>query len=276
MMKLLSLSVIMWVGLAASAQHKLVKIWETPNHINLPESVLHDAKSGQLYVSIMGNSADVKDSIGGIGRLDTDGKTIDLEWITGLNSPKGLAIYGDLMYIADLTDVVVVNIPQRKVIQRIPVEGAAFLNDVTVSDQGVVYISDSRTKRIHQLENNILTVYLENIEGVNGLKSIGNELFIAGGGKGIIKADAKKNLTKVASLPQGGDGIEPIGNGDFIYSSWAGYIYYVYADGRFELLLDTHLEKINTADIGYDPVKRIVYVPTFFKKSVMAYQLQKM
>ena len=273
MVKLFSLFLIIMFGLTASAQHKLVKLWETSNPIDLPESVLHDPKSGLLYVSIMGNSSDAKDSIGGIGILDTNGKEIDLAWITGLNAPKGLAIYGDLLYIADITDVVTVNIPQRKVIDRMPVEGAVFLNDVTVSDKGVVYISDSRTKRIHQLDHGKLTLFLENIDGVNGLKSIGNTLYIAGGGKGMIKADGDKNLTKVASLPHGGDGIEPVGNGDFIYSSWAGYIYYVYADGRFELLLDTHLEKINTADIGYDPVKRIIYVPTFFKKSVMAYQL---
>ena len=142
-----------------------------------------------------------------------------------------------------MTDIVVIDIPKAKVEHRIPVEGALFLNDVTVSDKGIVYVSDSRTKRIHQLANNKVSVYLENIDGVNGLKSVGDVLYIAGGGKGMLKADAKKNLTKMASLPQGGDGIEPIGNGDFIYSSWGGYVYYVYADGRHELLLDTHLRK---------------------------------
>jgi len=39
-------------------------------------------------------------------------------------------------------------------------------------------------------------------------------------------------------------------------------------------LLDTSKEKKNTADIGYDPVKRIVYVPTFNAKTVVAYQLK--
>ena len=56
-------------------------------------------------------------------------------------------------------------------------------------------------------------------------------------------------------------GIEPIGNGDFLVTSWPGYIFYVYADGQKELLLDTHEQKKNTADIGYDPVKKIIYVP---------------
>ena len=40
------------------------------------------------------------------------------------------------------------------------------------------------------------------------------------------------------------------------------------------LLGRTKEEKINSADIGYDPVKKIVYIPTFAKSSVVAYTLQ--
>jgi len=31
---------------------------------------------------------------------------------------------------------------------------------------------------------------------------------------------------------------------------------------------------MNTADIGYDPAKKVVYVPTFARKSIVAYQLK--
>jgi DNA-binding beta-propeller fold protein YncE len=236
--------------------------------------VLPDTKAGLLYVSVMGNSATDIDSIGSIGKLDMSGKIIDLNWVGGLNSPKGMAIHAGKMFVADVTDLVVIDIAKAKVIQRIPVPGAAFLNDVTADDQGNVYVSDSRTRKIHRLVNGKEETYMENIDGLNGLKAVGNLLYIAGGGKSLLKADTNKGMIKVAGLPNGGDGIEPIGNGDFLFSSWGGYLYYVYADGRSELLLDTHLEKINIADIGYDPVKRIVYIPTFFKKTVMAYQLK--
>ncbi|HXS54648.1 MAG TPA: hypothetical protein VN726_00910, partial [Hanamia sp.] len=70
------------------------------------------------------------------------------------------------------------------------------------------------------------------------------------------------------------DGIEPIGNGDFIVTSWAGYIYYVHANGKVETLLETHDQKINSADIGYNPEKKIVYVPTFLHKTIAAYKLK--
>jgi hypothetical protein len=62
--------------------------------------------------------------------------------------------------------------------------------------------------------------------------------------------------------------------GEFIVSCWAGLVYYVYSDGKIELLIDSRSEKINTADIGFDPNTKRVFVPNFFKNSVTAYQLK--
>jgi hypothetical protein len=273
MKKYLGLAFIITLSVNSKAQHRLEKLWETDSVVNLPESVLPDTKSKILYTSVMGNNPNDKDGIGGIAKIGMDGKVIDLNWITGLNSPKGLARIGNVMYAADLTDVVVIDIAKGKVTLKIPIDSAKFLNDITVSDKGIVYVSDSRTKRIHKIENNKPSVYMENINGVNGLKAIGADLFIAGG-KTIWKADAQMKMIKLAELPNGIDGLEPVGNGNFLLTSWGGYVYYMYADGKSDLLLDTHLEKKNTADLGYDPVKKILYIPTFYKKTVMAYQLK--
>ena len=84
----------------------------------------------------------------------------------------------------------------------------------------------------------------------------------------------QKKVTQIAEVPQSIDGIEPVGNGDFIVTSWSGYIFYVIADGQTETLLDAHTEKMNTADIGYDQAKRILYVPTFNAKKIIAYRLK--
>ncbi|MNC92886.1 hypothetical protein D3C83_93970 [compost metagenome] len=72
----------------------------------------------------------------------------------------------------------------------------------------------------------------------------------------------------------GVDGVENVEGNDFIVSCWAGVIHYIKGDGTRETLLDSREQKINTADIGYDAKKRIVYVPTFFKNSVVAYELK--
>jgi hypothetical protein len=136
-----------------------------------------------------------------------------------------------------------------------------------------VYVSDSKTGNVWRIENDKPELYLSNMNGVNRLKCIGNELFIDSG-KSFKKANEQKEITNIAQLPESIDGIEPVGNGDFILTAWIGYIYYVSGGGNIETLLDTHLEKKNTADIGYDASRRIVYVPTFNAKTVAAYALK--
>lgn len=272
-MKYISIFLLIILTYVANAQqHKLTKLWETNNIINVPESVLIDEEMNILFVSQMGNNPNDKDGIGGIAKVSLDGKIIDTSWISGLNAPKGMGRFKNELYAADLSDVAVIDIKGGKVKQIIPIDSALFLNDITVNDNGIVYVSDSRTGKIHKIENGIPSLYMDNIKGVNGLKAIGTDLYIAGG-KTIWKANSNKELTKVIELPNGIDGVEPVGNGDFLYSSWGGYVFYGKAGGTYEILLDTSLEKINTADFDYDPVNRILYIPTFWKKSVMAYKL---
>lgn len=258
---------------AAAQQHQLEKIWQTDTIVAIPESVYPDLKNGILFVSLIDGSGWVADGKGGIGVMSPDGKSYDSTWIKGLNAPKGMGIVGNKLYVADITEVVVVDIKKGIIEKKIKIDSAQGLNDITVSDQGIIYVSDSRGGKVWRLEKEVPTLYLENLKGVNGVKAVGTDLYIAAG-KNFVKADAQKQITPVAELPQGGDGVEPVGNGDFIVTAWAGYIFYVHADGKVETLLETHAQKRNTADIGYDPVKKIVYVPTFNGKSVDAYQLK--
>lgn len=239
---------------ANAQQHQLQKIWETDSIVAVPESVL--PVKDVLYVSLIAGAPWDADGVGGIAKIDKDGKNYKGTWVTGLNAPKGLGIYKDNLYAADLSDVVV-----------------SGLNDITVSDKGSVYVSDSKTGKIWKIDNELSQLFMDSVNGVNGLKAIGDQLLVLGG-KSFISVNPQKQVTKIAELPQGGDGIEPVGNGDYIATSWSGFVYYVYADGRVETLLDTSKGKRNTADIGYDPVKKIIYVPTFNAKTIVAYQLK--
>jgi sugar lactone lactonase YvrE len=182
-------------------------------------------------------------------------------------------MYKGKLYAADISDVVVIDMKKGTIEKKIPIEGASGLNDITVDDKGNVYVSDSKTARIWRITNDVPSLYLENIKGANGLKAMGDELLFAQGNL-LQKANAQKQVTKIAQLPNGIDGIEPVGNGDFIVTAWQGYVYYVPANGNVETLLDTHEARKNTADIGYDPATRTVYVPSFNGKTVAAYLLK--
>lgn len=272
MKKIMCLLIVIAAIKSNGQKHSLQKIWETDTIVAIPESVLPDLPDKILYVSLIDGGGWTNDGIGGVGKLSLDGKHYDSTWISGLNAPKGLGRFGNKMYAADISEVVVIDIKEAKVEKKIPIENASGLNDITVNSKGIVYVSDSRKAKIWRIENNVATLYLDNVKDVNGLKAIGNDLYI-GAGKNFIKADRNKKITKVADMPQGIDGIEPVGNGDFILTAWSGYIFYVTAAGNIETLLESHAEKMNTADIGFDKTTKILYVPTFNAKKIVAYQL---
>ncbi|MBN9383944.1 MAG: alginate lyase family protein [Chitinophagaceae bacterium] len=251
----------------------LEKIWETDTIVAVPESVLPDPTGKGLYVSLIDGGGWDADGKGGVGRLGTDGKRYNGDWITGLNAPKGMGLVRNRLFVADITEVVVINITHGKIEKKIPIEGAQGLNDITVDKKGAVYVPDSKTGKIYKIENDVPRLYMQDLNGVNGLKASGDNLYILAR-KEVIIADAAGRTRTITTLPNGGDGVEEAGNGDLIVSEWVGFIYYVHADGKKDLLLDTHLAKKNTADIYYDKSAKILYVPGFNAKTVAAYRLK--
>ncbi len=260
--------------LAASSQHQLIKKWESDSVFKVPESVLYDPDHNVLYVTNIEGQPWEKDGLGSIGKLDPNGTVINAEWITGLNAPKGMGLYHHTLYVADLDKVVVIDLHQGKISFSIEVPGAQGLNDISIDGRGVIYVSDSKGKKIYRIENGKPETFLENLKGPNGVLIYRNDLYVLDGG-GMYKMNADKSLKLITDGMDGGtNGIENINGEDFIVSCWSGVIWYVKADGTKEKLLDTRDQKINTADIGYDAGKKMLYVPTFWKNSVVAYEVK--
>lgn len=258
-----------------SQTHQLVKKWESDSVFKVPESVLYDPDHQLLYVSnIDGKQPWEKDGAGSIGKMDVTGKVINAEWITGFNAPKGMGLYHHTLYVADIDRVVVVDLHQGKIISSIDVPGSQALNDITIDANGVIYVSDSRGKKVYQVKDGVPAIYLENLKGPNGLLMRGNDFYVLDQG-GMYRVNGDKTLTLIADGMEGGtDGIENVTGNDFIISCWAGVMWYVNADGSKEKLLDTREQKNNTADIGYNPATKTVFVPTFWKNTVVAYEVK--
>jgi hypothetical protein len=254
-------------------QHQLTRIWESDSTLKVPESVLFDGKQSILYVSNIDGDAAAKDGKGSIGKVGLDGKVIQAEWVTGLHAPKGMAMYKGNLYVADVDAVAVIDVKNGSISKRIPIEGAVFLNDLSIDKKGVIYVSDSRAAKVHRIAKGVPSVFLENLKGPNGVLAHGKDVYVLNSGE-VLKVGKDKKMQKVAEgLESRTDGIENVKGKDFIVSCWSGVVYYVNADGTSQQLLDTRDKKINSADIGYDRKNRIVYVPTFFRNTVVAYQL---
>lgn len=259
----------------ASAEPKLSQVWQVQD-LATPESVLYHSFKQQdyLFVSLIdGNDPTAVDHKGGIALIGLKGETINKNWVTGLNAPKGMAAKDNLLYVSDITDLVVIDIAQAKILARHPAAGAEFLNDVAVNAAGEVFVSDTRTKKVHRLHNNKLDVFLENVDNANGLAFIETGMLV-GAAKELHLVDKDKKITLLATgFGENIDGIEQVKAGEFVISCWPGLIYYVDVKGQLTQLMDSRADKINTADIGYYPAKQLVLVPNFFKNTVTAYQL---
>lgn len=263
------------VSFTLAAQNKtLVKLWETDSTFKVPESVFHSPGDSFLYISNIDGKANEKDLKGSISKMSLDGKQIMHDWAVNLSAPKGMARHQNKLYIADLDELVVVDISTGNTLSRIPVPGAIFLNDVTIDQAGVVYVSDSRKGIIHRVEQEKPAVYMTGKMNVNGLLAVEDGMYVCVKDT-LFKVDSNKKLKVITTgMDESSDGIVQTAGKDLIVSSWNGIIYRISPQGERTTLLDTRKEKINTADIGFDPTTNILYVPTFFNNKIVAYKFQ--
>ncbi len=252
----------------------LEKLWTSDSVLKVPESVLFDAGNRVLYVSNIDGRPGEKDGKGSIWKLSPDGKIIQADWIKGLHAPKGMGLYKNKLYVADLTDVVVIDTRKGSIIERIPVTDAVFLNDISIDKKGIIYVSDTRLAKVHKIEQGTVFLLIDKLQGPNGLLAIKDGLLILDRGS-LLKMTTDGQLSKLTDgMDPGTDGIEMIKEHEYIVSCWGGIMYYIHSNGNKTILFDTRNDKINSADIGYDTKRKIIYVPTFYGNTVIAYQLK--
>lgn len=273
--------VVVVIGATASpvrAFH-LVKKWATDPVFNVPESVCWDFDREILYVSNIAGNPGEKDGEGFISRVSIEGEVKKLRWITGLNAPKGMAVYGGRIYVSDIDELAVIDIRTDKVIERYPAEGAVFLNDVAVDERGTVYISDSSKENsvIYRFANGEIEVWLRHkaIQSPNGLFVDGNRLVIGNSGDATLKAvDLKsRKVSTAVNVGSPVDGVKIDSKGNYLVTDWRGRTALIEPDGGIYILLDTRSDGVNAADLELVDEYDMVIIPTFSDNRVVATKL---
>jgi hypothetical protein len=187
---------------------KLEMKWKTDTVLRVPESVLFDRERNVLYVANIDGKPDGKDGNGFISKVSLNGKIENLKWVAGLDAPKGMGVHKNNLYVADISRVVVIDILSGKITSKVEIEGAKFLNDITVAKNGEVFISDTGTGKVHQLKGDKTEVYFESAEfkGVNGLLVLSKGMYVLDFGNGnnyLLSSD--KKLAKFAITAQGAE-----------------------------------------------------------------------
>lgn len=255
---------------------KLAHVWASDTVLKTPESVLFDPNLGVYYVACIGGlPADKKDNDGYIAKLDQKGNVIKLKWITGLHAPKGMGLVGTQLYVTDIDRVVVIDTKESRKIKSLPVKGSIFLNDITVSKDGKIYVSDSYGNSLYTFDGDIPQLLLQDtaMGSPNGLWAEAGGLMCATFGSGEVfrYTFADKSRSVLNKNIPGGDGILPYLSG-YLVSNWNGEIYFLDSLNQQNLILDTK-GTMNAADIEVVTSQNLVVVPTFLANKVVAYSI---
>jgi outer membrane protein assembly factor BamB len=253
---------------------QLQLLWSTDSVFKTPESVVYDEKRAVIYVSNMNLNPRQKDGNGFISKVAKNGKIIQLEWVSGMSSPKGLALFGNTLYTADVDEVIAMNVETGKIIKKYPFPQAIMLNDVSVDKDGTVFVTDMDAGKIYTIKKEIIEVWKSDLNKPNGIFVENDRVLTVSSGDGAFLAhDIKsKTTTTIANGMGKGDGIEKTKAGDYLVSDWNGELFLI-RKGVATAVLSTKKENIQIADIGIIKKENIVLVPTFFNNKLVAYQL---
>jgi hypothetical protein len=258
-----------------------------------PESVLHDEEADVYLVSNVNGAPLDEDGNGFIARVAPTGDVIDLKWIDGaadgvtLNAPKGMAIVGDTLYVADITSVRMFDRNEGTPIADIPVVGSDFLNDLYPGPDGEVYVTDSGmtageggfvptgNDAVYTIRDRTVEMLASGeLDRPNGVHMADGTLWVASFGSNSLYSVGNDGKEDEVLLPTGGlDGLIVTEDGQFLVSSWEGKsVYRGTPDGGFVVIV-SDLE--SPADIGYDERRGHLLVPLFMKDEVQIIPLDE-
>ncbi|CAN4273083.1 SMP-30/Gluconolactonase/LRE-like region [Methylophilaceae bacterium] len=268
---LLALLLSAFIPVAQAAPLSTQKI----SGLKMPESVVQ-ATDGRVFVS----------EINGFG-VDGDGQISVIEagqvklFAKGLDDPKGLAIIGQTLYVADNKRILKLALSGPKQGQAEVFAAATafpvtplFLNDLEADLAGNLYVSDSG-----DLKGKGGAVYQINAQGqvrllINGqqdnrilapngllMDDTGDVLMVVDFASGILYSYnlATKQLLDIADGFGGGDGVVHHANGSMFVSDWKnGKVFRLDMNGEVTPLAATYQ---SAADIALTKDEKVLMVP---------------
>jgi sugar lactone lactonase YvrE len=252
-----------------------------------PESVKYDPEQDVWFVTNMSGAGSVKDGNGYISKLSAahpDSATVFASGGTNgvaLDSPKGMAIHGDTLWVADIS---VLRAFDRRTgmplanIDFAPL-GAVQLNDIAIGPDGNIYITDTGIMMtpkgvLHVGPDRMFVVGANRqIAAMNGTADITfpNGISWDSAGRQWIVVTFDPFVGRIHALRADGgggrvirtgsgrlDGVEVLGDGSIVFTSWVDSTLHRLKNGKDEKLLR---EIPEAADIGIDTRRNQIAIP---------------
>jgi sugar lactone lactonase YvrE len=271
------------------------KVGETGN-LQGPESARYDRDLDVWFVSNVNGSPTGKDNNGYISRLRPDGTPYSLKFIEGgkkgvtLNAPKGLALKGDTLWVADIDYARAFNKRTGAAIANVTARGRVkFLNGAAVGPDGAIYMTDTgvifgpKGEISHPGPDQVVRVTRAGVttaltspklEGPNGITWDAREkrlVIVSFLGKGIYSwKPGEKEPRSIGSGPGQQDGVVALPDGRLLVTSWADSSLFVIAKGQSRKVA-TGIA--SPADIDFNEKDSRVAVPQLMANKVQYWEL---
>ena len=268
------------VGLSLPSEAAQITGLETPN------SFIGDPAGKEYFISNVNGEPEARDNNGFITKVNTEGKIINLKFIQGgaseisLHAPKGMALVGAILYVADLDQLKGFDKTTGKLLTTVsfspPSRSQVSLTDVAASQTGLLYVSDQSANSIYRVNPSDhyrvdLLIHDERLAGPAGLAvhPTTDHLIAVSWDKGkILEITPDGQLTELeangffTSRFQNLSGVDFDQWGNMYVSDLTkGKIWRMTRDHRFQVIAEYLLAP---ADIGIDRTNNLILVPYYY------------
>ena len=251
-----------------------------------PNSFISDSSGKEYFISNINGEPEARDNNGFITKLNADGKVTDLKFIQGgvadvlLHAPKGMALVGPILYIADLDQLKAFNKTSGKLIATVLFPTSSHtphtqvsLTDVAAAPDGMLYVSDEAANSIYRIDPSAnyrvdLLIHDERLAGpaAIAIHPKTNHLIVVSMEKGkILEITSDGQLTELESNGFFTGRFQNLSGVDF--DQWGnmyvsditkGKIWRMTRDHRFQVIAE-YLPA--PADISIDRANNLILVP---------------
>lgn len=245
--------------------------WVLSEGLCEPETVIHDTVLDTLIVSnICGFK---KNGEGYLSTLTRDGAMKTARWIDTLDAPAGMAILDRTLYVTDLDKVQVINLDRGEIVSTLgSFADAKAFNDLAVTPDGTIYVSDSARHKVIKIQDGIPTPFPNDtteFKYANGMHLDENRLYIGGDRLWVIDLQSMHvepiDVQGLSDI----DGIETDGHGGLTASIVGGDVWHLPKEGVPAVWTARGVSSTNHA---YLPDNDFVIIPTGYDNTVIAFQ----
>lgn len=213
-----------------------------------------------------------KTGTGFLTLLSAQGETLDWKIVDGLDSPLGMAMLDGSVYLVDNNRLKVFRWPEYELLKTVDLE-TSVANDIAVSSQGVVYVTDSGKHQVIRLmpdgSQSVLTGQAR-FKNANGIAIDHDQLYV--GGERLWRVNLVNGSVETVGPEwiSDIDGIEFEANGTIQVTPVAGPLIRYRSNSDIEVLSG---EGISSANHGWAENLKLALVPTGFDNKVIAIRI---